>query len=76
MQCGGVAVRPGDVVVGDDDGIVVVAKSIASKVIDWAEDHENAEERIKSLIETENVAPGKYYNAETFARLRSERRAV
>ena len=76
VQCGGVAVRPGDVVVGDDDGIVVVAKSIAMAVIDWAEDHEEAEERIKGLIEEENVAPGRYYNAETFARLRSERGGV
>ncbi len=73
VQCGGVAVRPGDVIVGDDDGIVVVARSIAVEVIDWAEEHEDAEERVKSLIEKENVAPGKYYNAETFARLRAER---
>ena len=73
VQCGGVAVRPGDVIVGDDDDTVVVAQSIATAVIDWAEDHEEAEESIKRLIERENVAPGKYYSTETFERLRAER---
>ncbi len=73
VQCGGVAVRPGDVIVGDDDGVVVVARPIALDVIEWVEDHERAEEHIKGLIESENVAPGKYYNPETFARLRADR---
>ena len=74
IQCGGVAVRPGDVIVGDDDGVVVVARAIAAEVIDWAEEHERGEEYIKDLIEKENVAPGKYYNLDTFRRLREEGR--
>ena len=61
IQCGGVAVRPGDLVVGDDDGVVVVPKQAAEDVIDWVEEHEAVEEYIKGLIEHENVAPGKYY---------------
>ena len=73
IQCGGVAVRPGDLIVGDDDGVVVVAPSIAEEVIEWVEEHEKAEEHIKSLIESEDVAPGKYYNAATFERLARER---
>ena len=73
IQCGGVAVRPGDLIVGDDDGIVVVAAGIAEAVIDWVEEHEQAEEYIKALIESENVAPGKYYNTQSFERLAHER---
>ena len=73
IQCGGVAVRPGDVIVGDDDGVVVVARRIAAGVIEWAEEHEEAEEHIKDLIEREKVAPGRYYNQETFQRLHEER---
>ena len=61
IQCGGVAVRPGDLIVGDDDGIVVVPKGVAEEVIDWVEEHEAVEEYVKGLIEKENVAPGKYY---------------
>ena len=40
IQCGGVAVRPGDLIVGDDDGVVVVARPIVAEVIEWAEEHE------------------------------------
>jgi 5-oxopent-3-ene-1,2,5-tricarboxylate decarboxylase/2-hydroxyhepta-2,4-diene-1,7-dioate isomerase len=61
IGCGGVAVRPGDLIVADDDGVVVVARQIAAEVIDWVEEHEQAEEYVKSLIEKEGVAPGKYY---------------
>ena len=60
-------------IVGDDDGVVVVARAVVADVIDWAEDHEKSEEHIKELIRRENVAPGKYYNPETFERLSHER---
>ena len=73
IACGGVAVRPGDLIVGDDDGVLVVARSIIMKVLEWAEDHEISEEYIKKRIQTENVSPGNYYNAETFKRLSEER---
>lgn len=76
IGCGGVAVRPGDLIVGDDDGIVVVARGIVEEVIEWVEDHEKDEEHIKELIQKENVAPGKYYNQANFERLSRERRAA
>ena len=72
IQCGRVAVRPGDLVFGDDDGVVVVARAIAEDVIDWVEEHEEIEEHIKGLIQKENVAPGKYYNQESFERFHKE----
>ena len=59
IQCGGVTVRPGDVIVGDDDGVVVVPERVAEEIIEWAEDHEQVEEQIKTLIEKDNVPPGK-----------------
>ncbi len=61
IQCGGVAVRPGDLIVGDDDGVVVVPAGVAADVIDWVEEHEEVEEYIKGLIQREEVPPGKYY---------------
>ncbi len=61
IGCGGVAVRPGDLIVADDDGVVVVPECIVEQVIDWVEEHEAVEEYIKGLIENEGVAPGKYY---------------
>ena len=73
IQCGGVAVRPGDVIVGDDDGVVVVPSKVATEVIEWYEEHEEAEEYIKSLIVKENVSPGKHYTPETFERFHKER---
>ena len=61
IGCAGVAVRPGDLIVAGDDGVVVVAASIAAEVIEWVEQHEHAEEYVKALIEQEGVAPGRYY---------------
>ena len=76
IACGGVAVQPGDLIVADDDGVVVGARSVILDVIEWAEDHEKSENSIKELIQMENVAPGKYYNSETFKRLSRERREI
>lgn len=61
IQCGGVLVRPGDVLVGDDDGIVVVPSWFAAEAIELAEEHEAVEQYIKEKIKKEKVAPGKYY---------------
>ncbi|RMF89117.1 MAG: hypothetical protein D6736_08985 [Nitrospinota bacterium] len=61
IQCGGVLVRPGDVLVGDDDGIVVVPSWLAAEVVEEAEEHEEVEQYVKQKIKEERVAPGKYY---------------
>lgn len=43
IVCGGVPVRPGDIVLGDDDGIVVVAQEEAEKVLAAALEREEKE---------------------------------
>ena len=61
IQCGGVLVRPGDVLVGDDDGVVVVPSWFAEECIERVEEKEGAEAYIKEKIAAEGVPPGKYY---------------
>ena len=60
IGCGGVLVMPGDIIVADDDGVVVVPPKVAPEVIEYCQEREAAEdfERIK-LKETGDVA--KYY---------------
>ena len=60
IGCGGVLVMPGDIIVADDDGVVVVPPKLASVVIDYCQDREAAEvfERMR-LKETGDVE--KYY---------------
>jgi 4-hydroxy-4-methyl-2-oxoglutarate aldolase len=36
IVCAGVVVRPGDLVMGDDDGVVVVPQDVAAEVIERA----------------------------------------
>ena len=61
IQCGGVLVRPGDALVGDDDGVVVVPQSIVDEVIEIAHQREEVEEVVKTQLEIEQCSPGKYY---------------
>ncbi len=72
VECGGIAVVPGDLIVADDEGILCVPKQHAEEVLEWSEEHEEVEEQVKEMILSENATPGKYYNAETFARLQGE----
>ena len=61
INCGGVVVRPGDAVVGDQDGVVVVPASVAAEVYDIAHAREEIEAVIKTELETNPGPPGKYY---------------
>jgi 4-hydroxy-4-methyl-2-oxoglutarate aldolase len=52
ITCGGVVVRPGDVIVGDDDGVVVVKKENLSAVIENLKKIEQREiDRTKEIAE-------------------------
>ena len=61
IHCGGVLVRPGDGVVGDDDGAVVVPRAMVNEVIRLAEERHAVEEVVKAQLAVEDVSPGKYY---------------
>ena len=61
IQCGGALVRPGDVMVGDNDGVLVVPSWMAEAVLEWALEHEEAENYVKQKIRSEGVSPGRYY---------------
>ena len=43
IACGGVTVIPGDIIVADDDGVVVVPVSMARAVIEEAQKHQEWE---------------------------------
>ena len=61
IQCAGVLVRPGDVLVGDDDGVVVVPSWYAEECVEVVEEHEAVEAYVKEKILAEGVPPGKHY---------------
>lgn len=46
ITCGGVIVNPGDIVLGDADGVVVVKKEDVEEVIKKAEERERFERRV------------------------------
>jgi 4-hydroxy-4-methyl-2-oxoglutarate aldolase len=50
IVCGGVAVSPGDVVVGDDDGIVIAPPARIAAALDAAEDRAVAEQAMLAAI--------------------------
>lgn len=49
INCGGVRVEPRDIILGDDDGVVVVPNEIAEKVLEFARLLEQAEEEVIEL---------------------------
>ena len=61
ISCGGVVVRPGDAVIGDDDGVVVVPAAMAEEVLKIAAEREAMEQVIKKELQRNPGSPGKYY---------------
>ncbi|WP_110674891.1 4-carboxy-4-hydroxy-2-oxoadipate aldolase/oxaloacetate decarboxylase [Salinicola sp. RZ23] len=51
IVCGGVSIRPGDVVVGDRDGVVVVAAEALDEVITAAQAREDKEQAFRRELE-------------------------
>lgn len=50
VQCGGVVVNPGDIIVGDSDGVVVVPRARAEQIIARVKKQLEAEERLEKLM--------------------------
>jgi len=52
ISCGGAIVNPGDLIMGDDDGIVVVPRTTIKEVIQIAEEKfKKEEQRIQDIAE-------------------------
>ena len=73
IGCGGVAVFPGDVVVVDDDGAVLIPAALLDDVVAGAASQEALEIWIMKQVENGQALPGLYPpNAENLARYKAE----
>ena len=61
INCGGVLVRPGDYIIGDNDGVVVLPEKIAVESIKIMEEREEIEKLVKDKLTKSPGSPGKYY---------------
>ncbi len=68
IACGGVAILPGDIIVGDGDGVVVIPRNLAAEIASSALHREKLEGFVKSRIAAGAALPGNYPpNEETLA---------
>ncbi|MDQ3541072.1 MAG: ribonuclease activity regulator RraA [Chloroflexota bacterium] len=68
IACAGVPVFPGDIIVGDQEGVVVVPRHLAAEIAQPAADQEDLETFILQKVERGAALPGTYPpNAETLA---------
>jgi len=73
IGCGGVAVFPGDVVVADDDGAVLIPAALLDEMLALAPEQERLESWIMDQVENGAALPGLYPpNAENRARYQAE----
>ena len=74
IACGGVAVFPGDVLVGDGEGVVVIPQHMAEELARDAHEQETLEQFVLGEIAGGRALPGTYPpNADTLARYREWR---
>ena len=75
VACGGVAVYPGDVIVGDGEGVIVIPHGIADEVAADTFEQEKLEEFVQLEIASGRPLPGTYPpNAETKTRYEAWRK--
>ena len=73
IGCGGVAVYPGDIIVADDDGAVVVPEAHLDEVLSAGPGQEKLENWIMEQVKKGAELPGLYpANEANLARFRSE----
>ena len=51
VECGGVIVHPGDLILGDYDGVVVIPAQVAHEAIAAAEEKVSGEDRVRVKLE-------------------------
>ena len=61
IQCGGVLVWPGDLILGDDDGVVVCPSGMAEEIIEECVRHDEVEAAILEHTQRERVSPSRFY---------------
>lgn len=75
VACGGTAVQPGDVIVGDDDGVLVIPPSLVIEVVEAAIEQEREEAYIAEQVALGESVDGLYpMNAAWKARYQKETR--
>jgi regulator of RNase E activity RraA len=76
IACGGVAVFPGDMIVIDDDGAVLIPAALVEEVTDQSVEQERLEAWIMGEVEAGTALPGLYPpNAENKARYEASKKA-
>ena len=76
IGCGGVAVYPGDIIVGDDEGVVVIPQHVADEVAEACEEQEKMEAFILERVQDGAKLAGTYPpNEETKAAFAEWRKA-
>jgi regulator of RNase E activity RraA len=65
IGCGGVPVFPGDILVGDEEGVVVVPRELAAQIAQPAAEQEELEKFILRRVEAGAALPGTYPPDET-----------
>ncbi|MFD1718374.1 fumarylacetoacetate hydrolase family protein [Georgenia deserti] len=73
ISCGGTTVQPGDVVVGDGDGVLVIPPGLVRELVAEAEEQEAGEEFIARMVEEGHPVDGLFpMNAQWRARYEAE----
>ena len=77
IACGGVAVYPGDIIVGDGEGVIVIPHAIADQVAADTFEQEKLEEFVQLEIASGRPLPGTYPpNAATRARYEAWKKKI
>jgi regulator of RNase E activity RraA len=50
IECAGVTVHPGDLVIGDDDGVAIIPRALADEVISLAEEKVSGENLVRDRL--------------------------
>jgi RraA family protein len=50
VECGGVSVRPGDIIIGDDDGVIVMSGEECLDILEIAQNIQKKEEKVLELL--------------------------
>lgn len=61
VQCGGVLVWPGDVILGDDTGVVVLPSQLAEELLLECIEHDEVEQALLEYTQEKKISPKSFY---------------